>query len=114
MEALYRISKKPAKRAQAMVEFAIVLPILLMMLFGVLEVGRLIFIYAAITNASREAVRFGSAIGYDDDGNHKYKDCMGIRTIAKRSAYFLNLKDQDITISYDRGPNTVDYTVCDL
>ena len=41
-------SKKFARsknKAQAMVEFAIALPILLMLLYGILEAGRLLFLY---------------------------------------------------------------------
>lgn len=87
-----------------MVEFAIVLPVLMMLLFGIFEVGRMVFIYSAVTNASREAARFGSAIGYDDTGVIKYKNCAGIRATARRSAYFLNLTDAQITIQYDHGP----------
>lgn len=98
-------------RAQAMVEFAIVLPILVMLLIGIFEVGRLVFAYAAVTNASREAARFGSALGYDDDGYHKYKDCNGILQMAKRSSFFLpltlnttnrnNPPPNSVTITYD-------------
>ena len=47
-------------KGQAMVEFAFVLPILLLVVFGLLEVGRLIFIYSSITNASRNASRHTS------------------------------------------------------
>ena len=59
-------SKKNTKnksRAQAMVEFAIALPILLMLLYGILEAGRLMFLYSTVVTASRQAVRFGSATG---------------------------------------------------
>jgi Flp pilus assembly protein TadG len=89
-------------KAQAIVEFAIALPVLLMLLVGILEVGRMIFVYAAVNNASREASRFGSAVGYDDSGLHKYKHCAGIRDMARRSAWFLNLQPADITIQYMR------------
>ena len=78
--------KKPGSRAQAMVEFAIVAPILFLMLLGILEVGRMMFLYASVTNASREAVRYGSAIGYADNTSPlviKYKNCNGIRTVAR-------------------------------
>ena len=75
MNNLIHNRKKPGSRAQAMVEFAIVAPILFLMLLGIIEVGRMIFLYSAVTNASREAVRFGSAVGYDDDGELKYKHC---------------------------------------
>src|SRR5690349_5856372 len=78
-------------RAQAIIEFAIVAPILMALLIGIFEVGRMVFIYSAVTNASREAVRFGSAMGYDDQGYHKYRDCAGIMDRARRSAFFIPL-----------------------
>jgi Flp pilus assembly protein TadG len=49
--------------AQAMVEFAIVLPILLLLLYGLLEAGRLLFMYSTIVTASRQAARYGSTTG---------------------------------------------------
>jgi Flp pilus assembly protein TadG len=100
-------------RGQAMVEFAIALPILLMLLVGIFEVGRAIFIFSAVTNASREAVRFASAVGLDDSGNNKFQYCDGIRNAARRSAYFLALADGDILIEYDEGPDTSVFDTCD-
>src|SRR5215210_6677124 len=88
---------------QAIVEFAIVLPILLVMLFGILEVGRMIFIYSAVTNASREASRYGSAVGLGDDGYHKYRYCAGIKEIVEQSAFLIDPADLDIDIRYDKG-----------
>ena len=99
-------------RGQAMVEFAIAAPILFALLFGVFEFGRMVFVYTAVTNASREAVRYASAVGYDDDGEIKYKHCDGIRDAARRSAYFMNLQDADITITYDHGPGTASFHTC--
>lgn len=91
--------RKPGNsRAQAIVEFAIVLPILMMLLVGILEVGRMIYTYAAIHNASREAARYASAIGQDDNGKYKYNYCAGIEERAERSAYFVPLV---ITIEYE-------------
>lgn len=99
--------KGMAVRGQAIVEFAIALPILLILLVGIFEVGRMIFIYSAVNNASREAARYGSAVGLNDGATGpKYQDCDGIRAMARRSAYFLNLADADIVISYDHGPGT--------
>ena len=98
---------------QAIVEFAIALPILMALLVGILEVGRMIFIYSAVTNASREAVRYASAVGLDDSGNYnKYQYCDGIRSIARRSAYFLTLADSDIAIAYDNGPGQTPFDTC--
>lgn len=44
---------------QAIVEFALVLPLLLILIFGVMEFGILLYDKAVITNASREAARYG-------------------------------------------------------
>jgi Flp pilus assembly protein TadG len=104
------MKKTHPERAQAVVEFAIVLPILMMLLVGILEVGRMIFIYSAVTNASREAARYASATGLADDGVHKkFQYCDGIKERALRSAYFVPLA---ITISYDHGPGTGSFDTC--
>lgn len=106
--------KKPAgMRAQAIVEFALVLPILLMILVGILEIGRMIFIYSAVTNASRNAVRYASAIGLEDTGNfHKYLYCDGIKQTARNSAFLMRPADLTITVSYDSGPSTTSLGTC--
>ena len=96
--------RRSGEHAQAIVEFAIVLPILMLMLVGILEVGRMIFLYASVTNASREAVRYASAVGFADGGTYKkYQYCSGIREVAKQAAFLANLSDADIVISYDHG-----------
>jgi Flp pilus assembly protein TadG len=93
-------------RGQAIVEFAIALPVLLMLLVGIMEVGRLLFMYTMVSNASRDAVRYASAVGLDATGQYeKYAYCSGIKQAAKDSGYFVNLQDTDITISYDRNLN---------
>ena len=100
-------TKPYAGRAQAIVEFAIVLPILLVVLIGIFEVGRYVFIYSAVTNASRNASRYASAVGYEETGTyHKYLYCDGIENAAIESAYMINVGPSDITISYDEGPGT--------
>jgi len=100
-------------RGQAIVEFAIALPVLLLILFGLFEVGRLIFIYSAITNASREAARYGSAVGLEDTGQyHKYLYCDGIKQTAINSAFLLRPADLTISISYDDGPGTSSIGTC--
>jgi len=39
------------------VEFAIVAPVFLLMVFGMIEYGRMVMVYQVITNASREGAR---------------------------------------------------------
>lgn len=94
-------------RAQAIVEFAIVLPILLMVIVGILEFARMVFIYSAVTNASRNAVRYASAVGLEDTGlYHKYLYCDGIKQTAINSAFLLRPSQVTVTITYDDGPTT--------
>jgi Flp pilus assembly protein TadG len=52
-----RFTRKNAN-GQTLVEFAMVLPIFLLLLFGIIEIGRFIFYYSSVYTASREAVRF--------------------------------------------------------
>ena len=82
-----------------MVEFALVLPILLMIVYGLLEVGRLIFIYSTVVSASREATRYGSATGLVS-GAEQYKDCTGIKAAAQRVDFLGVIDDTNITIYY--------------
>jgi hypothetical protein len=53
-----RRGARPA--GQALVEFALVVPIFLILLFGLIEVGRYIYLNNAFNEAAREAARFGS------------------------------------------------------
>jgi hypothetical protein len=87
-------------RAQAVMEFALILPILLMLIYGIIEVGRLIFIFASVANASRQAARYGSASGKVDNVAF-YQDCDGIRAVANQSAFIVRFNK--INITYDRG-----------
>jgi TadE-like protein len=45
------------QRSQSMVEFAIVAPILLLLLFGIVDFGRIIYIYATLSQAVNEGAR---------------------------------------------------------
>ncbi len=43
----------PKQRAQSMVEFALALPVLLLLIFGMIEFGRLLQAWMAVQNAAR-------------------------------------------------------------
>lgn len=100
MSQLKLPSLHKAKRAQAMVEFMLVIPVLIALLYGIIEVSRLIFIFASVANASRSAARYGAGTG-EFDGMTYYQDCEGIRATANRSAILTEF--DDINITYDRG-----------
>jgi Flp pilus assembly protein TadG len=42
---------------QSLVEFALVLPVFLLLIFGIIDLGRGVYAYNTIQNAAREAVR---------------------------------------------------------
>lgn len=44
-------------RGQALVEFALVIPIFLLMVFGIIDAGRLIYTYNTVSNAARDGAR---------------------------------------------------------
>ncbi len=94
-----------ARKAQAMVEFALALPIFLLAVYGLLEVGRLVFMYAAVTSASREGARYASAWGIVDSvGHQQYQNCAGIRSAARQVGFLLNLSgttNTNIKIYFD-------------
>ena len=46
-------------RGQSLVEFALIFPILILILVAIFDLGRLVFAYNTITNAAREATRYG-------------------------------------------------------
>lgn len=76
--------KTQRRKGQAMVEFALVFPIFLLLVMGVIELGHLIFIYSSVYVSSREAARYGAAAGYTSSGTPYYQDCAGMRDAAQR------------------------------
>ena len=53
-------------RGAAAVEFALVLPILILLLFGIVDFGRMLAAKITITEAAREGVRAAALIGADE------------------------------------------------
>jgi Flp pilus assembly protein TadG len=55
-----RVTGRRARRGQALVEFALVLPIFLLIVFGIVDVGRYVYLTNAFNEAAREGARYGS------------------------------------------------------
>lgn len=55
-----RASHRPTSRGQALVEFALILPLFLMVLVGVIVLGIIVFYNQQLTNAAREAARYAA------------------------------------------------------
>jgi TadE-like protein len=52
------------RRGQAMVEFALVIPIFLLMLFGLIDLARIVYANSALSQAAREGARVASVEAY--------------------------------------------------
>lgn len=97
--------KNRKTQGQGIVEFAIVLPVVLLIVFGVIELGFLLFTYSSVNSAAREAARYGIAIG-DVGADQRYYDCDGIVEAGLRIGRFAGMTSSDIAIAYDHGPGT--------
>jgi hypothetical protein len=86
---------------QGFVEFALILPVLLT--WGIVEFGRLLLIYTEVSNAAREAVRYGVARGADPYAPANYLDCEGIINAGKATTVLTPLEEPNFAITYDRG-----------
>jgi Flp pilus assembly protein TadG len=83
----------------AAIEFAFVLPILLMLVFGIVEFGIILYDKAMITNASREAAR--AAIVYRNPGEEL--TCADIITIVNdySNLYLLTFGSSSPVTNFD-------------
>ena len=90
-------------KGQGLLEFALVLPLLLLLVYGIIELGRLIWIYSMTLTTSREAARYGSAAGDIGGMIEHYRDCDGIRSAGFRVGSLAGVDPANILIDYDNG-----------
>jgi hypothetical protein len=55
-------------KAQSLVEFAILLPVFILIVLGIFDLGRVIYTYSALHNAAREGARYGIIHHCDEAG----------------------------------------------
>jgi hypothetical protein len=92
----------PGRRegAQGMVEFAMALPLMLVLVFGIIEAGRLMFAISTIYTGARNAARYGSAAGGMEGAGNYYQDCAGIQAAGHQIADLSTLENVSVSISY--------------
>ncbi len=54
------------QKGQSLVEFALLLPLLLLLICGIVDMGRLLFAFVSLNMTAQEAVRLGG-LGKDDE-----------------------------------------------
>jgi Flp pilus assembly protein TadG len=96
--------KRPAQEqtnksnaAQSMVETALLLPIMILLMVGILDLGRLYFAYITIFNAAREGARYGVS-------NPTITNQIKAHTKQEVDGAIVTLDDSDIAITCD-GPS---------
>ncbi len=90
-------------RGQALVEFALVIPIFLLVLVALFDLGRAVFAYNTITNAAREGARIAIV----------NQDVSSIKARAKEQTAIVELDDPSVAINFyqvanDGTPNLAD------
>ena len=85
-----------SKRGQGLTEFALILPILLLLLTGIIEFGYAFTVYTGMFNAAREGTRYG-IVNPMDKAN--------IKKAAEDKMLLVDPNEVDVTIVYDEGPS---------
>lgn len=86
------MKRKNTHLGQSLLEFAITIPMLLLLLMGIFDLGRVTFYYASLTNSAREGARFG-IINPDDS--------IGIRQVVRNYAFGIDPDDLFVTVSHN-------------
>lgn len=94
-------SRRSRERGATLVEFAIVAPLLFILLFGVVEFARLGYAFSEVWTAAREGARYATVVG-DEDGNGEpnFVDCDGIEAAALSKVVIGTLSTADVDITY--------------
>ena len=84
--------RRTAERGNSLVETALVLPVLLVLFLGIVEVAFLLFAHVQVANATREGARLGSLCRL-----HANCDTLTdvVKTTVLGEAQFLNMTDAD-------------------
>lgn len=82
--------RAPRRRAAATAEFAVVIPVLLTFMLGIIEIGRLVMVAQVDTNAAREAARYAAQGGANtatvDAYTRNYLTAAGIKDATNAGA----------------------------
>ena len=109
-------SRRERRRAggQSLVEFALVLPIIVLLIVGFVEIGRAVFAFNTIANAARQGARVAivnqlSVVTDCDESRpieDPYQPHWSIRGCAIAAASALGINTSNVSISYLSPPST--------
>ena len=84
---------------QGLVEFSLIMPFLLVLFMGILDFGRVFFVYSEVSSAVREAIRFSAV---------NPLDCVGIRQQAGSTLTLTDVADIDLLCAAIRNGGPAD------
>lgn len=88
-----------AQKGQALVEFALTLPIFLLLVLGIIDLARVLFGLTQVIDGARQGVRYGLVQGLERD-NIQWFDCAGMRQAVRAVPGLIPVADSDIDISW--------------
>lgn len=100
IQRFFRNPNQARDPGQELVEFALVLPLLLIVLIGVFDLGRVFHANVTIANASRSGARYATSFGFDETGGVINFDIVGIKDKVE-------LEAQNSGITLDRNLITI-------
>jgi Flp pilus assembly protein TadG len=98
-------------RGNSLVEFALISFMFVIVLAGVVEMGRMVLVYTTIANAAREGARYAIVHGADQtvspSGPGNPCNCPDVTTVVKNfaSAGLIDTSALTITVAYPNGDN---------
>jgi Flp pilus assembly protein TadG len=95
-------------RGQALVEFALVIPLFVLLIFGLIDLGRAVYINNSLAEAARDGARYGSvqARAFDDASRDAVADWVEARLSA--------VPDPNITVTCTPASPAFGCTVNDV
>ena len=101
-------------RGQSLVEFALVIPIILLVIVGFFEIGRAVFAYNTLANAARQGARVATVNQLADVTecnamwpiDDPYEPHWSIRGCAILAAKTLGITTANVSVSYAAPPDT--------
>jgi Flp pilus assembly protein TadG len=111
---LIRLVRPHRSGGQSLVEFALVIPIIILLIVGFVEIGRAVFAYNTIANAARQAVRVAVVNQISDVTDcdetrpveDPYEPHWSLRGCAIAAAAPLGITTANVSVSYTPPAST--------
>jgi Flp pilus assembly protein TadG len=91
-----------ASRGQAMTEFSLVLPVFILLLFGTIFFGNIVYAYSYVSYAAREASRYAAVHG---STNKNPATSSSVQNFVTQETAGLNLKQLSVATSWSPDNN---------